>query len=54
MLSSLSEEDADEFGLNRTSIAISVALAAVHIVLEYILLYYESRACRTTLYNYCV
>ena len=54
MLITLTEEDAAEFGLNQTSLLISVVLSIVHILFESILLYCESQACKTTLYNYCV
>jgi hypothetical protein len=55
MLSDLeSSEDAEGFGVSKTSILTSLALAIGHMVLEGIQLYFEASACETSFVNYCV
>ena len=47
-------EEAEAFGVNLSSILISVCLAIAHGILEFIQLSYEAKACKTTLTNYCI
>ena len=48
------EEDQAEFGVDMTSILLSVALAVAHIMLEYVQLSYEAKACKTSMANYSI
>ena len=48
------DEDKADFEVNMTSILISVALAVAHILLEYVLLSYEAKACMTNVSNYAI
>ena len=48
------DQDKADFGVNMTSILVSVALAVAHILLEYVQLSYEAKACRTSMSNYSI
>ena len=48
------EADAEWFGGSVDNLMISIGLAVAHAFLEFIQLYFEARACKTSLINYCV
>ena len=50
----VADEDKANFGVDMTSILLSVALAAAHILLEFVQLSYEAKACKTSLVNYTI
>ena len=48
------DQDKADFGVNMTSILVSVALAVAHILLEFVQLSYEAKACMTNVSNYAI
>lgn len=44
----------EELGVSVTAIAVSLALAFLHTVLEFFYLYIEAQAARTNFINYCI
>ena len=50
----VSEENQADFGVDMTSIQLSVALAVAHILLEFVQLSYEAKACMTNVSNYAI
>ena len=50
----MADEDQADFGVDMTSIQLSVALAVSHIMLEFVQLSYEAKACKTNIVNYSI
>ena len=50
----VSEENQADFGVDIISIQLSVALAVAHILLEFVQLSYEAKACMTSMSNYAI
>ena len=48
------DQNKADFGVDMTSILLSVALAVAHILLEYVQLSYEAKACKTSMSNYSI
>ena len=44
----------EDFGVDLSSILASIALAVSHILLEYVQLSYEAKACKTSMAAYCM
>ena len=43
-----------DFAVDVMSIKVSVALAVAHVLLEYVQLNYEAKACKTSMAHYCI
>ena len=50
----VADEDQADFGVDMMSIQLSVALAVSHIMLEFVQLSYEAKACKTNIVNYSI